>query len=81
LEPISPISSIHDDPIDAWDPWAVLVIAMAASKAWACLRHKNEAAAPAPSAKPTSPRLPQGGYVNGVPAADRGGRARSRSAA
>ena len=36
-----------DDPCDCWDPFEVLVIAMAASRAWSVLKAKAEATAAA----------------------------------
>jgi len=36
-----------DDPCDSWDPFEVLVLAMAASRAWSVIKAKAEATAAA----------------------------------
>ena len=47
-----------DDPCDCWDPFEVLVIAMAASRAWGVLKAKAEAAAATNRRSDTKPRTP-----------------------
>ena len=75
----SPIPAVHDDPIDAWDPWAVLVIAMAASRAWDDLRRKTVVTASATEVKTVRTRT--GSHATLGPGAKRANRLRSRSAA